>query len=120
MDTQNSINKIAAKLFNEGVTPENYTKEKANKILSNCVAPVFCKNILKKYENDVIVKVSEFITNKNNALKVAIGYEVANLLSLKVNKTTGYLNTTIGTKSIQGLGAVILRIVQEQTDRINN
>ena len=51
------------------------------------------------------------------ALSVAIGYEVSNLLSLKFRD--GRTNTTWGTKTIQGLGACIERIVEEQTKRLS-
>jgi hypothetical protein len=50
-------------------------------------------------------------------LNIAIGYEVAKLLNLKVNKL-GVINTSYGTKSIQGLGATIQRIIEEQKQRL--
>jgi len=54
---------------------------------------------------------------EEQAFKIAIGQELAQLLSLKLNKA-GLVPTSYGTKSIEGLGAVILRIVEEQTQRI--
>ena len=53
------------------------------------------------------------------ALSVAIGYEVANLLNLSADKKTGYIKTAWGTKSIKGLGQCIQRIIEEQTNRLN-
>jgi hypothetical protein len=52
-------------------------------------------------------------------LNVAIGYEVSQLLNLKFGKD-GRTNTSWGTKSIEGLGACITRIVEEQTKRLNS
>ena len=54
------------------------------------------------------------------ALEVAIGYEVSQLLSLKFSKAEGRTKTAWGTKSVQGLGACIARIVQEQTERLKD
>lgn len=50
-------------------------------------------------------------------LNIAIGYEVAQLLGLKFGKD-GRTKTTWGTKSVQGLGACIARIIEEQTKRL--
>lgn len=55
--------------------------------------------------------------NKTTELNVAIGHEVAKLLKLKFGKD-GRTNTTWGTKSIEGIGACINRIVEEQTNRL--
>lgn len=51
------------------------------------------------------------------ALSVAIGYEVNQLLNLKFKD--GRTNTSWGTKTIQGLGACIQRIIDEQTERLS-
>lgn len=50
-------------------------------------------------------------------LEVAIGHEVSQLLNLKFGKD-GRTKTSWGTKSIQGLGACITRIVEEQAERL--
>ena len=50
------------------------------------------------------------------ALNVAIGQKVAELLNLKFGKD-GRTKTSWGTKSIQGLGASIARIVEEEEKR---
>ena len=50
-------------------------------------------------------------------LNIAIGYEVSQLLGLKFGKD-GRTKTSWGTKSVQGLGACISRIVEEQTKRL--
>lgn len=50
-------------------------------------------------------------------LEVATGHEVAKLLNLKFGKD-GRTKTSWGTKSIQGLGACIIRIVEEQAERL--
>ena len=60
--------------------------------------------------------------HKNNhkmktELEVAIGYEIAQLLSLKFSKD-GRVKTSWGTKSAQGLGACIIRITEEQKERL--
>jgi len=55
--------------------------------------------------------------NHTHTLEVAIGYEVAQLLNLKFGKD-GRTKTSWGTKSVQGLGACITRIVEEQTERL--
>ncbi len=54
--------------------------------------------------------------NESIALKVAIGYEVSQLLNLKFGKD-GRTKTSWGTKSVEGLGACIQRIVEEQTEK---
>lgn len=51
-------------------------------------------------------------------LEVAIGYEVAQLLKLKVNSKTGLIQTAWGTKTVRGLGVCIIRITEEQKDRL--
>lgn len=55
--------------------------------------------------------------SKETELNVAIGHEVAQLLNLKFGKD-GRTKTSWGTKSIQGLGACITRIIEEQTERL--
>jgi hypothetical protein len=61
---------------------------------------------------------AETLTNEQ-ALNVAVGQRVAELLFLKVNKI-GRLKTSWGDKSIIGLGATINRIIEEETQRINS
>lgn len=56
---------------------------------------------------------------KTTTLEVAIGYEIAQLLNLKFSKD-GRVKTSWGTKSVQGLGACITRIVEEQTERLKD
>ena len=55
---------------------------------------------------------------KTQLLNIATGQKVAELLSLKVGKD-GRIKTDWGTKTIQGLGACINRIVEEESERIN-
>lgn len=55
--------------------------------------------------------------NDSTALSVAIGHEVSKLLKLKFNKE-GRTSTDWGTKSVEGLGKCIQRIVEEQSQRI--
>lgn len=52
-------------------------------------------------------------------LEVAIGQRIAELLDLKFSKS-GRTNTTWGTKSIQGLGACIDRITEEEKERLKD
>ena len=47
---------IAGKLSCEGCFKENYTKDLATSILSNCVAPVFLIETLNEYENSIVAK----------------------------------------------------------------
>lgn len=54
---------------------------------------------------------------KKNTLEIAIGQRVTELLNLKFS-TIGRTRTSWGTKSIQGLGACITRIVEEETERL--
>jgi hypothetical protein len=60
---------------------------------------------------------AEILSNET-ALNVAIGHEIAKLLSLKFDKQ-GRTKTTWGTKSVQGLGACITRIIEEQKERLS-
>jgi len=55
--------------------------------------------------------------SKETELNVAVGHEVSKLLNLKFGKD-GRTKTSWGTKTIQGLGACITRIVEEQTERL--
>jgi hypothetical protein len=50
-------------------------------------------------------------------LSVAIGHEVAILLNLEFNNI-GRTKTSWGTKSVRGLGNCIIRIVEEQSERL--
>jgi hypothetical protein len=54
--------------------------------------------------------------NDQTALSVAIGYEVSQLLNLKFGKD-GRTKTSWGTKTVQGIGACIQRIVEEETEK---
>jgi len=61
------IPRIAAKLFNHGITFENYSTEKAHSVLANTVNPNFCKAILSNYETEVKEKIAEFqLANQND------------------------------------------------------
>lgn len=51
-------------------------------------------------------------------LRVAIGQQVSELLDLKVNKKTGWVKTSHGKKSIQGLGSAIIRIIESEITRV--
>ena len=55
---------------------------------------------------------------KTEELNVMVGQKIAELLGLKVNKL-GRMNTSWGTKTILGLGACIVRIVEESKATIN-
>lgn len=46
--------RIAAKLYNEGLLCEEYTRAKAEQILDRCVAPVMLKNFLAHNEAEVL------------------------------------------------------------------
>lgn len=59
MITENFIIRIAAKLHNDGITTDNYTEEKAVKILNNTVAPSICIKTLRENE----AKVKELIAS---------------------------------------------------------
>lgn len=52
--------------------------------------------------------------NKTKLLEIAIGQKVLDLFRLSVGKT-GRINTTWGNKTVQGIGACIQRISEEQT-----
>ncbi|HRG11386.1 MAG TPA: hypothetical protein PLJ08_22620 [Cyclobacteriaceae bacterium] len=56
---------------------------------------------------------------KEQLLEIAVGQRVAELLNLKFN-TIGRTNTSWGTKSIQGLGACITRIIEEEQIRLSD
>lgn len=57
--------------------------------------------------------------NKETVLSVAVGQKISELLELKFGKD-GRTKTTWGTKSIQGLGACITRIVEEEKERLKD
>jgi hypothetical protein len=61
---------------------------------------------------------SETKVTKTEELNVMVGQKIAELLGLKVNKL-GRMNTSWGTKTILGLGACIVRIVEESKSTIN-
>ena len=56
---------------------------------------------------------------KPNIKAIAIGQAVFSLLGLKISKA-GLINTSFGTKSIEGLGNVVIRIVDEETERLSD
>jgi hypothetical protein len=56
--------------------------------------------------------------NLEHLINVAIGQEVALLLSLKISKQ-GRIKTSWGDKTFIGLGAVIQRIVEEEKEKLN-
>ena len=58
-------------------------------------------------------------TTEQVNLSVAVGQKVSELLNLKFGKD-GRTKTTWGTKSVQGLGACITRIVEEETERLKD
>jgi hypothetical protein len=58
-------------------------------------------------------------TTKQIELNTAIGYEIAQLLNIKFGKD-GRCKTSWGTKSVQGLGASINRIIEEQKERLKD
>jgi hypothetical protein len=55
--------------------------------------------------------------SKETVMQVAVGQRVAELLNLKFS-TIGRTRTSWGTKSIQGLGACITRIMEEEQIRL--
>lgn len=65
---QDLTNKIAAKLVNDGLTPDNYTLAKAENILSNCVAPVALKKHLKFNESAIKKQLVFFYYRQNGVL----------------------------------------------------
>ena len=56
LEIQKWTETIAVKLSCDGCFKENYTKELAISILSNCVAPVFLIEILNEYEKSIVAK----------------------------------------------------------------
>lgn len=46
--------KLANKLYNEGITKENYTKEKATEIISRCAGFAILNHIINNHEEEVI------------------------------------------------------------------
>lgn len=58
-------------------------------------------------------------TTKETELNTAIGYEISQFLNIKFGKD-GRCKTLWGTKSIQGLGASINRIIEEQKERLKD
>ena len=52
-----------------------------------------------------------------NIKNIAIGQQIAVLLNLKFNKQ-GQTATNNGKKTIQGLGAAIMQIIEEQSERL--
>jgi hypothetical protein len=45
---------ISGKLAADGMTRHNYTRERAEAILSRTVAPVYCKRVLEMYETEIV------------------------------------------------------------------
>ena len=57
--------------------------------------------------------------DKEHILNVTIGQKVSELLNLKISKQ-GRVKTSYGDKTWIGLGATILRIVEEEKENIKN
>ena len=52
--TSSIIQQIASKLLSDGLTYLTYTRDEANEILSNTIMPTKLKELLSKYEPDVL------------------------------------------------------------------
>lgn len=57
-------------------------------------------------------------TSETYLLETAIGEKIAALLFLRPNKKTGYIQTSWGNKTMQGLGASVLNIILNETEQI--
>ena len=56
LENQKWTETIAGKLSCERCLKENYSKELAISILSNCVGSIFLIEILNEYENSIVAK----------------------------------------------------------------
>jgi hypothetical protein len=56
---------------------------------------------------------------KTRLLNIAIGQQIGELLFIKFNKQ-GKTGTNWGPKTVESLGASIIRLIQEETERLNN
>ena len=56
---------------------------------------------------------------ETNIKAIAIGQQVAELLNIKFGKD-GRAKTSWGTKTVEGLGNCIIRIHEEQTERLKD
>ena len=55
---------------------------------------------------------------KQTGYEISVGQKIASLLNLKVNKTTGLIDTSIGKKTIQGLGIYLIGIIEEENNHL--
>lgn len=60
------ITRIAAKLYNDGLTPENFTLSKGLEILDNTVAPRINKAILIHNQDAILQQIAEFTQAEHN------------------------------------------------------
>ena len=61
---------------------------------------------------------SEKQTNET-LVNIAVGQKISQILYLKFGKN-GKCKTDLGIKSIQGLGSMIVQIVEQEKERINS
>jgi hypothetical protein len=52
------------------------------------------------------------------AVRVAIGQQVVELFKLKVDPKTGWITTTTGKKSLQGIGSTLIGIIESEVKRL--
>ena len=57
--------------------------------------------------------------SKETVLNVAVGQRIFELLNLKISKS-GRIKTSFGNKTIQGIGATIARIIEEENERLKD
>lgn len=48
------IDQIVAKLYNEGISKSNYTKDEALDVLNSCVAPKLLVGLLNNFEEEIV------------------------------------------------------------------
>ena len=59
------------------------------------------------------------IPKKETVLNIAVGQRIFELLNLKISKS-GRIYTSYGDKTIEGLGATINRIIEEENERLKD
>jgi len=59
-DLKKVLNRVAAKLYNEGLTYSSYTKNKAKRRLNDVVASVYCKKLVDEFSPEIKAELKKY------------------------------------------------------------
>lgn len=63
---EDSIEGLAGKFLSDGLTPENFTMERAEEICRNTVVPTRNLGVLRLYQTEIIEAMKDILDHKND------------------------------------------------------